>query len=86
MRFYFDIADDFYSALDHEGTDLGAVEAARLHATDIATSVARDVVTANGSQVVVTVRDETESLFDVTLTVKWTLHRTQVEFLERDRP
>jgi hypothetical protein len=67
MRFYFDIEDDHYSAKDENGVDLSNVDAARQHASKVATSVAWDLFEAGGSKVVVTVRDETRSRLAVSV-------------------
>jgi hypothetical protein len=67
MRYYFDLQDDVYSAGDRDGIDLPSVEDARQKANDIATSIARDLFNANGSKVLVTVRDDTKPLFAVTV-------------------
>jgi len=69
MRFYFDIRDDFYTAVDAEGVNLPTVEAARKEGSDLAASIARDLFQSNGSQVVVTVRDDAKPLFELTLTL-----------------
>jgi hypothetical protein len=61
MRFFFDIDDDHYSAKDGNGVDLPDVDAARQHASKVATSVAYDLFEAGGSKVVVTVRDDARS-------------------------
>jgi hypothetical protein len=69
MRFYFDIRDDFYVATDREGLNLPTVDAARREGSDIAASIARDLFQSNGSRVVVTVRNDTRPLFELTLTL-----------------
>jgi hypothetical protein len=48
MRFYFDVHDEIYSAVDNDGTTLPQVEDARKQANHIATAIARDVFDANG--------------------------------------
>jgi hypothetical protein len=69
MRFYFDIQDDFYIASDDAGGDFPSVEAARREAVTVATSIARDLFMANGSQVTVTVRDDVKPLWQMTVTL-----------------
>jgi hypothetical protein len=67
MRYYFDLHDDVFSAEDKDGVDLPSVENARQKAIDIARSVARDLFNANGSNVLVTVRNDTKPLFALTV-------------------
>jgi len=67
MRFYFDVYDDIYSAVDNDGIDLPTVEDARKKANHITTSIARDVFDGDGSKVSVTVRDETKIVFMMTV-------------------
>ena len=69
MRFYFDIHDDFYSSPDRDGGDFPNVQAAWIEAVTVATSIARDVFTAKGTQVTVSVRDDIQPLFEMTLTL-----------------
>jgi len=69
MRFYFDIQDDHYSARDSEGVALPSVQAARKQANNIITSIARDLFDADGSQVAVTVRNDKDNLFVLTVTL-----------------
>ena len=69
MRFYFDIQDDHYCARDSEGVP--SVHAARKQANNIITSIARDLFDADGSQVAVTVRDDTDNLFVLTVTLSF---------------
>jgi len=80
MRFYFDIDDDHYSAKDGEGIDLPNIQAAHQHANRVSTSVACDVFDANGSKVIVTVRDDLQPLLSLTLTL------SREEFPIRERP
>jgi hypothetical protein len=70
MRFYFDIRDDFYALTDTDGLVCPDVESAKKEAISAATSIARDVFEAKGSQVVVSVRDEVKLLFEMTVTLK----------------
>ncbi len=51
MRFYFDIKDDFYAAVDDEGAELPGVEAAEREAIAMATAVARDFFSSRGTEV-----------------------------------
>lgn len=69
MRYYFDIRDDFFAVSDGEGTEYISLEAARKEAIVTVTSIARDVFTAKGSQVTVTVRSEDGPLFEMTVTL-----------------
>jgi hypothetical protein len=69
MRYYFDVRDDFVAVSDGEGTKYASREAARKEAIVTATSIARDVFTANGSQVTLTVRSEDGPLFEMTVTL-----------------
>ena len=48
MKFYFDIKDDFFAAVDEDGVDLPGPEAAEKEAIAMATSIARDVASAKG--------------------------------------
>jgi hypothetical protein len=68
MRYYFDIRDDFLALSDEEGTEYASLEAAGNDAIVTATSIARDVFTANGSRVTLTVRREDGPVFEMTLT------------------
>jgi hypothetical protein len=70
MRFYFDIRDDFYVSTDTDGLILTDVESARKEAIAAATSIAEDVFKAKGSQVMLSVRDEVNTLFELTITLK----------------
>ena len=67
MRFYFDVHDEIYSAVDNDGTTLPQVEDARKQANHIATAIARDVFDTNGSKLSVTVRDQNKILFVMTI-------------------
>jgi len=67
MRYFFDIRDDFLALPDEEGAEHASLEAARKEAIVTATSIARDVFTANGSQVTVTVRGEDGPVFELTV-------------------
>jgi hypothetical protein len=69
MRFYFDVHDEIYSAVDNDGTTLLQLEDARKKANDIATAIARDVFDANGSKLSVTVRDQSKILFVMTISL-----------------
>jgi len=69
MRYYFDIRDDLLAVSDGEGTEYASLEAARKEAIIAVTSIARDVFTAKGSQVTVTVRNEQGPLFEMTVTL-----------------
>jgi len=69
MRFYFDVHDEIYSAVDNDGTTLHQVEDARKKANQIATAIARDVFDANGSKISVTVRDQNKILFVMTISL-----------------
>jgi hypothetical protein len=68
MRFYFDIKDDFFAAVDEEGAELPGVEIAEREAITMATAVARDVISSRGTEVLVTVRNEEQALFELRLT------------------
>ena len=69
MRYYFDNDDDFYSANDDAGEELSGIDAARHEAVKVATSIARDLFTANGSGITVTVRDKTQAVFEVSVSL-----------------
>ncbi|MCK1331406.1 hypothetical protein IVB57_24115 [Bradyrhizobium sp. CW9] len=68
MRFYFDINDDFFAAVDPEGAELPDVEAAEREAIAIATAVARDVFSSRGTEVLVIVRKDRQALFELRVT------------------
>jgi hypothetical protein len=68
MRFYFDIKDDFFAAVDEDGAELPSQEAAEREAIAMATSVARDVFSSRGMEVLVTVRSEKQPLFELKVT------------------
>jgi hypothetical protein len=68
MRFYFDIKDDFFAAIDEEGAELPSLEAAERDAMATATAVARDVFSSRGTEVLITVRNERQPLFELRLT------------------
>lgn len=67
MRYYFDTQDDFLALSDTEGTEYASLEVATREAIITATAIARDVFTAKGSQVTVTVRTEDSALFEMTI-------------------
>jgi hypothetical protein len=67
MRYYFDIQDDFLAVSDSEGTEYSSLEVATREAIVTATSIARDVFTAKGSQVTLTVRSQDRALFEMTV-------------------
>ncbi|WP_027518659.1 hypothetical protein [Bradyrhizobium sp. WSM1417] len=69
MKFYFDIKDDFFAAVDEDGVDLPGPEAAEREAIAMATSIARDVASAKGAQVLITVRNEKHPLLELSVTV-----------------
>ena len=68
MRVYFDIKDDFFAAVDAEGAELPGLEAAEREAIAMATSVARDVFSSRGTEVLVTVRNDKQPLFELRVT------------------
>jgi len=70
MRYFFDIRDDFYAAVDDQGQELTDPDAARREAVKLAISIARDVFAADGAEITVTTRSEEQSLFDVTVTLR----------------
>jgi hypothetical protein len=70
MRYFFDIRDDFYAAVDDEGLELPDFNAARREAVRVATAIARDVFAADGAEITVTIRSEEESLFDINITLR----------------
>jgi hypothetical protein len=69
MRYYFDIRDDHYAADDQEGTALGGNDAAWQEAIKTATMIAGDVFIAGGSAVTVTVRNSSEPIFAIRLSM-----------------
>ncbi|MGY0571222.1 DUF6894 family protein [Bradyrhizobium sp. RDM12] len=69
MRYYFDIRDDFLAVSDGYGSEYASLEAARKEAIVTLTSIARDVFTAKGSHVTVTVRSQDGPLFEMTVTL-----------------
>ena len=68
MRFYFDVKDDFFAAIDEEGTELASLKAAERDAIAMATAVARDLFSSRGTEVLVTVRDGKQPLFELRIT------------------
>jgi hypothetical protein len=69
-RYYFDIQDDRLSTVDHEGEEFSGLEAARHNAIFTAASLAKDLFLSGGKQVTVSVRSDTEPLFDATIVLK----------------
>jgi hypothetical protein len=69
MRFYFDIKDDFFAAADDEGADHPDARAAEKEAIATAASVARDVFTSGGSHVIVTLRNDEQSVLELAITL-----------------
>lgn len=70
MRYFFDVRDDFYAAVDDQGSELTDHDAARREAVRLATSIAPDVFAADGAEITVTIRSEEQSLFDVSVTLR----------------
>jgi hypothetical protein len=69
MRYYFDVEDDFYSAVDTWGIDLPSEEAARKEAHRLAAGIAWDLLNAGGSRLNIKVRTDLEILLQVALTL-----------------
>jgi hypothetical protein len=69
MRYYFDVEDDFYSAVDSSGVDLRSEEAARKEAHRLAAGIAFDLLNTGGSRLSVKVRDDLKVLLEVSLTL-----------------
>ena len=69
MRYYFDVEDDFYSAVDTRGLDLPSEEAARNEAHRLAAGIALDLLNAGGSRLSIKVRDDLKVLLQVALTL-----------------
>jgi hypothetical protein len=69
MRYYFDVEDDFYSAVDTEGTDFRSEEAACNEAHRLAAGIALDLLNAGGSRLTIKVRDDSKVLLQVALTL-----------------
>ena len=67
-RYYFDIRDDTGRLDDEVGEEFFDDAAATREAVKVLTSIARDVVTTEGS-LSVAVRRNQERLFDMTLTI-----------------
>jgi uncharacterized protein DUF6894 len=76
-RFYFDVEDDRFSITDTDGEELADFEAARRHAIATAAAVARDTFPGRADgKVAVTVRTEDRTLFEATVRLQTTLHRS----------
>ena len=69
MRYYFDVEDDFYSAVDTWGVDLRSEEAARKEAHRLAAGIAFDLLSAGGSRLSVKVRDDLKVLLELSITL-----------------
>jgi hypothetical protein len=69
MRYYFDVEDDFYSAVDRWGLDLRSEEAARSEAHRLAAGIALDLLNAGGSRLSIKVRDDRKVVCHVALTL-----------------
>jgi len=69
MRYYFDVEDDFYSAVDTWGVDLRSEEAARKEAHRLAAGIAFDLLNSGGSRLSVKVRDDLKVFLELSITL-----------------
>ena len=70
MLYFFDIRDDFYAAVDDQGLELTGLDAARREAVRLATAIAPDVFAADGAEITVTIRNEDQTMFEVSVSLR----------------
>ena len=69
MRYYFDIRDDHYTAEDQEGTELGGNEDGLAGSYQDRDDDCGRRLCCGGSAVTVTVRDSTEPIFAISMSM-----------------